>query len=431
MKLLIKNGRVVNPAAQTDDILDILIENGKFARMGKKIAAAGAKTFNAAGMVVAPGFIDMHVHLREPGFERKETIATGLAAALAGGFTAVACMPNTDPVNDSGAVTRYILDRAKTAGHVAVFPIGAVTKGLEGKELAPYAEMKGAGVRAVSDDGMPVANAGVMRRAMEYAGSLGLVVIDHAEDKNLTGSGVMHEGAMSARLGLPGVPAESETVMIERDIALARLTGMAVHIAHVSTRLGVEAVRRAKDQGLRVTAEATPHHFSLNDEAVREFSTSAKMAPPLRSEEDRKAVVKGLADGTLDVIATDHAPHTYEEKLLEFDRAPNGIIGLQTAVPLAIENLVLKKKVSLARMVDAFTGAPACILGLGNRGRIEVGLPANLTLFSLEQTTFLTPDDIKSLGKNSPFLNRKIKGAVTASVIAGKLNVLGIGTAAK
>ncbi len=421
MYLLIKNGRVVDPSSGTDETLDVLIKDGRVEAVDKKLEAKGAEILDATGLIVAPGFIDMHVHLREPGYERKETIATGLAAALAGGFTGVCCMPNTDPVNDSASVTRFILDRAKAASPVHVYPIGAITKESKGEELAPYAELREAGARALSDDGKPVVRASVMRRAMEYAGSLGLLVIDHCEDTDLAGEGSMHEGTVSVRLGLKGIPAEAEIIPIRRDISLARLTGQRVHIAHVSTRLGVEAIRAAKKKRLPVSAEATPHHFTLTDEAVLGFDTNAKMNPPLRGKDDVEAVIEGLADGTLDAIVTDHAPHAYEEKMVEFDRAPNGIIGLQTAVPLALDRLVKTDRISLKRMVDAFSCAPARLLGLTDKGRIAPGAEADFTLFSLRKQTCLKAEDIQSLSKNTPFLGMKLKGAVVAVVIAGRV----------
>jgi len=421
MSLLIKNGRVVDPSTGTDETLDILIKDGRIAAVDKKLSPRGAEVFDATGLVVAPGFIDMHVHLREPGYERKETIASGLAAALAGGFTGVCCMPNTDPVNDNASVTRYVLDRAKASSPVAVYPIAAITKDSKGEELSPYAELKEAGVRALSDDGKPVVKSSVMRRAMEYAGSLGLLVIDHAEDPDLVGEGVMHEGKISVRLGLRGIPAEAESLPIARDIALAKLTGQRVHIAHVSTKQGVDAIRAAKKKRLPVTGEAAPHHFSLTDEAVLGFDSNTKMNPPLRDKEDVEAVIEGLADGTLDVIATDHAPHAYEEKMVEFDRAPNGIIGLQTAVPLTLDRLVRPNRISLKRMVDAFSCAPARILGLEAKGTVRPGADADLTIFSLRKETCLQAADIKSLSKNSPFLGAKLKGAVVATVIAGQV----------
>jgi len=420
MKRLIKNGRVVDPASGTDETLDILLEGPSIADVDKKIAAKGAEILDAAGLVVAPGFIDMHVHLREPGYERKETIATGLAAALAGGFTGVCCMPNTDPVNDCASVTRYILERARASSPVAVYPIGAVTRGSAGEELAPYSELREAGVRAISDDGHPVKKSSVMRRALEYAGSLGLLVIDHCEDPDLAEGGVMHEGEVSVRLGLKGIPAEAESIPVLRDIALSALTGRPVHIAHASTRQSVEAIRAAKKRKIRVTAEATPHHFTLTHEAVASFDTRTKMNPPLRPREDVDAVIAGLADGTLDVIATDHAPHTYEEKLQEYDRAPNGIIGLQTAVPLALDRLVRTGRVSLARIVDAFSSAPARILGLENKGAIRVGADADLTLLNLRKEFCFREADVLSLSRNSPYFGMKLKGAVAGVFIAGE-----------
>jgi len=425
MKLLIKNGRVVDPFNGIDETLDILISNGKILSINKKIAVSkDVDVFDATGMVVAPGFIDLHCHLREPGYERKETIESGLQAALFGGFTGVCPMPNTDPVNDSAGVTEFMMAKAAKVSPVRIYPVGALSKEQKGEELANYAEMKEAGIWAVSDDGKPVMNTAVMRKALEYAGSLGLLVIDHAEDKYLADGGSMNEGEVSARLGLRGIPAEAELIQIRRDTALSRLTGQRVHIAHVSTRFSIESVRVAKKKKIPVTAEATPHHFSLTDEAVETFDTNYKMNPPLRTADDVKAVIEGLSDGTIDCIATDHAPHAYEEKMVEFDRAPNGIIGLQTAVPLAIENLVLPDRISLKRMVDAFSCAPARIIGLKDKGRIEAGIEADLTIFSLKKDTLLKKEDIKSLSKNSPFLGKKIKGAVMAVVIGGHLHKL-------
>jgi dihydroorotase len=425
MKRLIKNGRVVDPPSGMDETLDLLIEDGRVAKIAKKIDLKSVDLFDATGLVVAPGFIDMHVHLREPGFERKETIASGLRAALAGGFTGVACMPNTDPVNDDAQVTRFILERARAASPVAVYPVAAITRGSRGEELAPYAELKAAGARALSDDGKPVTSPAVFRRALEYAGSLGLLVIDHCEEKDLAGEGVMNEGAVSVRLGLPGIPAEAELLPVLRDIELSRLTGQRVHIAHVSTKLAVEAIREAKKRRISVTCEATPHHFTLTDEAVASFDTSTKMNPPLRAKEDLDAVIAGLADGTVDCIATDHAPHAYEEKMVEYDKAPNGIIGLQTAVPLALDRLVRPDRISLKRMVDALSCAPARILGLEGKGRIAPGADADLTLFNPRKETCLKAKDILSLSKNSPFLGMKLKGAVVATVIGGEIYARG------
>lgn len=418
-RLILKNGRVIDPAGGVDETLDLLLEEGRIAGVEKKISLKGVEVFDAAGLVVAPGFIDLHVHLREPGYERKETIATGLRAALAGGFTGVCCMPNTDPVNDCASVTRFILEKARAASPVAVYPIGAVTRGSRGEELAPLYELKEAGVRAISDDGQPVRRASILRRALEYGGSLGLLVIDHCEDPDLAEGGAMHEGEVSTRLGLKGVPAEAESIPVTRDIALAAMTGHPVHIAHVSTRLAVEAIRAAKKRRVPVTAEATPHHFTLTHEAVASFDTRYKMNPPLRTQKDVDAVIEGLADGTLDAIATDHAPHTYEEKLQEFDRAPNGVIGLQTAVPLALDRLVRTDRVSLKRVVDAFSTAPARILGLEGKGRIAPGYDADLTLLNLRKEFVFQEKDVLSLSRNSPFFGMRLKGAVAGVFIAG------------
>lgn len=422
MKLLIKNGRVIDPQNGIDETLDILVSNGKILSIDKKISVSkDVETFDASALVVAPGFIDLHCHLREPGYERKETIESGLNAALYGGFTAVCCMANTNPVNDNAGITNFILEKAKKVSKVKVYPVGALSKGQKGEELANYAEMKQAGVWAVSDDGNPVMNTALMRHALEYAGSLGLLVIDHAEDKYLSEGGAMNEGETATRLGLRGIPSEAELIQVRRDTALSRLTGQRIHIAHVSSKYSVESIRVARKRKIMVTADVTPHHFTLTEEEVKSFDTNYKMNPPLRTEEDIKALIEGLNDGTIDCIATDHAPHAYEEKMVEFDKAPNGIIGFQTAVPLAIEKLVLNDQISLKRMVDAFSSAPARIIGLQNKGNLSVGSDADLTIFSLRKETLLKKEDIKSLSKNSPFIGRKIKGAVMAVVIDGNL----------
>ncbi|NMB99357.1 MAG: dihydroorotase [Thermoanaerobaculaceae bacterium] len=422
MKLLIKNGRVIDPQNGIDETLDILVSNGKILSVDKKISVSkDVETFDASGFIVAPGFIDLHCHLREPGYERKETIESGLNAALYGGFTAVCCMANTNPVNDNAGITNFILEKAKKVSKVKVYPVGALSKGQKGEELANYAEMKQAGVWAVSDDGNPVMNTALMRHSLEYAGSLGLLVIDHAEDKYLSEGGAMNEGETATRLGLRGIPSEAELIQVRRDTALSRLTGQRIHIAHVSSKYSVESIRVARKRKIMVTADVTPHHFTLTEEEVKSFDTNYKMNPPLRTEEDIKALVEGLNDGTIDCIATDHAPHAYEEKMVEFDKAPNGIIGFQTAVPLAIEKLVLNDQISLKRMVDAFSSAPARIIGLQNKGNLSVGSDADLTIFSLRKETLLKKEDIKSLSKNSPFIGRKIKGAVMAVVIDGNL----------
>ncbi len=422
MKLLIKNGRVVDPRNGIDETLDILISNGKILSVDKKISVSKeVETFDAGGLIVAPGFIDLHCHLREPGYERKETIESGLNAALYGGFTAVCCMANTNPVNDNAGITNYIIEKAKKVSKVKVYPVGALSKGQKGEELANYFEMKQAGVWAVSDDGNPVMNSALMRHALEYAGSLGLLVVDHPEDKYLSEGGAMNEGEVSTKLGLRGIPSEAELIQVRRDTALARLTNQRIHIAHISSKYSVESIRVARKRKIAVTADVTPHHFSLTEEEVKTFDTNYKMNPPLRTEDDIKALIEGLNDGTIDCIATDHAPHAYEEKMVEFDKAPNGIIGFQTAVPLAIEKLVLNDKISLKRMVDAFSSSPARIIGLKNKGNLSIGSDADVTIFSLKKETFLRKEDIKSLSKNSPFIGKKIKGAVMAVVIDGNL----------
>src|SRR3954453_10495280 len=354
MKLLIKNGHLIDPAAPENTGMSVFIENGRVsAWFGPNDGKPDdAEMFDAAGLIVAPGFIDMHVHLREPGQEHKETIASGCTAAVAGGWTSVCPMPNTNPVNDNAAITRYMIEQAERAGLANVFPIGAITKSSDGSELAEMGEMKAAGAVAVSDDGRPVPNAGIMRRAMQYARDFDLPVIDHCEDRSLSSGGVMHEGRISLLLGLKGMPALAEDIDAVRDIMLAGETGAHIHIAHVSTKGAIEAVRRAKAEGVNVTCEVTPHHFTLTDKAVEGYDTNTKMAPPLRSEEHLEAVLDGLRDGTIDAIATDHAPHHDDEKALEYDRAPFGITGLETAVGLSFDRLVHTGVFDLVRLVE-------------------------------------------------------------------------------
>src|SRR5215831_8687234 len=346
MALLIKNGRVVDPASQTDRVADVLVTEGKITGVAASLSAPGAEVFDAAGLIVAPGFIDMHVHLREPGFEHAETIESGSRAAAAGGFTSVCCMPNTKPVNDSATVTSYIVERARNKAVVNVFPIGAITKGSAGEELAAIGAMKAAGAVAISDDGLPVMNARVMRRAMEFAKSYDLPIIQHCEDLNLTAGGDMHEGAQSVRWGLRGIPAAAEDVMVSRDLILAQLTGARYHVAHISTRNAVAMVKYARAGGLPVTCEATPHHFTLADADMLPYDSDYKMKPPLRSSCDRGAVVDGIVSGAVTAIATDHAPHPGSEKMQEFERCPFGIIGLETAIALALEELVHPGKIT-------------------------------------------------------------------------------------
>jgi dihydroorotase len=421
-RLLIKGGRVVDPAQGLDDDRDVLLAEGQVKEVGRKVAARGAEVIDARGRVVCPGFIDLHTHLREPGREDKETIATGTRAAAAGGFTAVCAMPNTEPVNDNAGITRSIVERARVHGVVRVYPIGAITKGSRGEELAEYADLQEAGCIAVSDDGRPVASARMMRRALEYGRGLALTVIDHCEDPTLSQGACMNEGPVSTQLGLAGAPGVGETVMVERDILLAELTGGAVHIAHISTAASVDAVRRGKARGVRVTAEATPHHFVLTDEVVREsgYDTHTKMNPPLRAESDRMAVLQGLMDGTIDCIATDHAPHTVDDKRVEYDHAAFGIVGLETAVPLALDRLVHGGLLTLPQCVALLSSRPAAVLSLPG-GSLAPGSPADVTLLDLDRSFRVEPDRFASKGRNTPFGGWTLKGAPVATVVGGRV----------
>jgi len=422
MKVLIANGYLIDPAQGINTGRDLLFEEGRIVGVLERgeQAPEGVEVLDATGLIVAPGFIDMHTHLREPGAEYKETIATGVAAAVAGGWTSVCAMPNTDPVNDSAAVTRFIIEQAQHAQLANVFPIGALTKGSQGKELAEMGEMRSAGIVAVSDDGRPVASAGMMRRAMEYARDFDLPVIDHCQDATLTAGGVMHEGHWSLLLGLKGMPAAAEDVHVIRDCVLAKLTGAAVHIAHVSTRAAVAAVRRAKEAGLRVTCEVAPHHWSLTDEAVAEFDTNMKMSPPLRSRDHVEALLAGLQDGTIDAIATDHAPHHADEKALEFDEAPFGITGLETAVGLAFA-LVQQGVIDLERLVMLCSTNPARIFGLKDRGRLTAGAPADITILDPSCEWTFDVSASKSRSRNTPFDGRTMTGAAVATIVAGRV----------
>src|SRR6202142_281384 len=388
--LLIKNGRVLDPATRTDAVLDVLLDGERISCLGANLSADGAEVFDAAGLIVAPGFIDLHCHLREPGQELSETIETGTRAAAHGGFTAVCCMPNTQPVNDSASVTRGIVERAAAVSAVRVWPIGAASVGSKGEALAEIAGMKDAGIVAVSDDGKPVATARLMRQVMDYCSTLNLPVVDHCEDPSLFAGGVMREGSRSIRLGLKGIPAQSESICPGRDVEIAGLTGARLHIAHMSTTGALEYVRAAKKNGLKVTCEVTPHHFTLTDEDVR-YDTNYKMNPPLASRQDRDALIAGLIDGTVDAIATDHAPHHPASKDVEFDRAPFGITGFETALALGLTELVHKGKISLARLVELFTTGPARVLGIERK--IAAGELADLTIFSTEhQWTYRAAD---------------------------------------
>jgi len=419
--LLIKNGRVIDPASKTDAAMDILLDGEKIqevAAAGKIGAGAGAEILDAKGLMVAPGFIDLHAHLREPGQESSETMETGTHAAARGGFTAVCCMPNTKPINDNASVTRFILDRARATGSVRVWPIGAASVGSKGEAISEIAGMKEAGIVAVSDDGKPIATAKLARQVLDYCRSLDLPVIEHAEDVSLAAGAVMREGVTSTKLGLRGMPAAAEAVCVARDVQLAELTGARLHIAHLSAKASLEQVHSAKSRGLRVTCEVTPHHFTLIDEDVT-YDSRFKMNPPLASREDRTALLEGLADGTVDAIATDHAPHEPALKEVEFDRAPFGILGFETALALALEQLVHSGKTSLMRMVELFTMGPARVLGIERK--IAAGQPADLTIFSTDRAWTYSVEESPSKSRNSPFDGRKFKGGPAATIVAGRI----------
>jgi dihydroorotase len=420
VKLLLKGGRVVDPASGTDRPLDLLIEDGKIARLDPKIPDSGVETLDVAGMIVCPGFIDMHVHLRQPGQEWKETIATGTRAAARGGFTGVACMPNTLPVNDSRSVTESILKEAASNGAVAVYPIGCVTKGQQGEELAEMEDMASAGAVAFSDDGFPVRSGLMMRRALEYSRTLDLPVIDHCEDHELVDGGVMNEGALSTRLGLKGWPSVAEDVMVQRDVLLAEYTGGHVHIAHMSTARSAEFVRDGKKKNVRVTCEVTPHHLLLTELAIGDYDTNAKMNPPLRAEADRVGLLEAVADGTVDAIATDHAPHHPDEKTVEFSCAPFGVVGVETAVSLCLDRLVAAGVIDLQRLVELFTVGPARVLRL-DKGRLAVGAAADVTVLDLERRVRVDCDRFASLGRNSPFCGWSLRGLPVLTVVGGSV----------
>src|SRR4051812_15532669 len=420
MSIVIKNGRVIDPASGTDRVADVLIVDGRIAGVAPNLSSPKAAVFDASGMIVAPGFIDMHVHLREPGFEHAETIESGSRAAAAGGFTSVCCMPNTQPVNDNATVTSYIQGQARRHAIVRVYPIGAITKGSAGEELSAIASMKQAGAVAISDDGRPVMNARVVRRAMEYCRSLDLPLIEHCEDLHLSAGGDMHEGLVSTRLGLRGIPRCSEDVMVARDLILAELAGCRYHVAHISSQYSVEMVRYAKSRGLRVTAEATPHHFVLADTDIHPYDSNFKMKPPIRENKDVRGVLEGLVDGSIDAIATDHAPHPGAEKMQEFERCPFGIIGLETALGLALEQLYHLGHLDLASLVGLFPHNPAAVLSLPG-GDLRVGSPGDVTVFGTDHEWTYDVDRSPSKSRNTPFHRRKFRGGPLAAFVAGKL----------
>ncbi|MBR7164140.1 MAG: dihydroorotase [Clostridia bacterium] len=420
MKILIKGGRVMNPATGFDSVCDVYIIDGIVEKIGADITEQADKAIDATGKIVAPGLIDMHTHLREPGQEYKEDIKSGTRAAAQGGFTSVACMPNTSPVLDNAPLVEFVKNKAAKEGCVNVYPIGAVSKGQKGEQLAEIGDMKEAGAVAVSDDGRPVSNPVLMRHAMEYADMFGMLVISHCEDLNLVAGGSMNEGFVSTRLGLKGIPNAAEEVQIARDVILAKETGKRLHIAHVSTAGGVEIIRQAKKQGIRVTAETCPHYFTLTDEAVEGFDTNAKMNPPLRTQKDVDAVIEGLCDGTLDAIATDHAPHHRDEKEVEFAVAANGIVGLETALCLGITHLVRKKYLTLSELLAKMTCNPADILSL-NKGKLEEKADADIVIFSDDEAYTVDKETFASKSKNTPYHGWEVYGRVECTIVGGKV----------
>ena len=422
MKVLLKGGRVIDPSRRIDGAQDVILEDGRVAQVGAKLSPRGADVIEARGLVVCPGFIDLHAHLREPGREDRETIATGTRAAAAGGFTAVCAMPNTEPVNDNSGITRFILDQARAEGAVRVHPIGAITRGSRGEELAEYGDLKDAGCVAASDDGRPVESARVMRRALEYARAFDLPVVDHCEEPALSERAAMNEGPVATLLGLRGTPAAAEAMVVERDVLLAELTGGRLHVAHLSTAGAADAVRRGKARGVRVSAEVTPHHLLLTDQAVKDsdYDASTKMNPPLRSEADRRAVLEALRDGTIDAIATDHAPHTIDDKQVEYEEAAFGVVGLETAVGLGLDRLVAPGLLSLPQLVALFSSGPARVLGLPG-GTLAPGSPADVTILDLTRRRKVDPTRFHSKGRNTPFTGWTLKGAAVMTIVGGRV----------
>ena len=420
--ILLRGGRVIDPSRGTDGVADVLLRDGRVEAVGRNILAdhGEVELLDVAGMVVAPGLIDLHVHLREPGQEDVETVATGAMAAAAGGFTAVCAMPNTDPVTDNQAAVGFIVRQAERARKARVYPIGAISLGQQGQQLAEFGELVGAGAVAVSDDGRPVVSSHLMRTALEYARTFGIPVADHCEEPTLSHGGVMHEGLVSTRLGLKGIPAAAEEIMVARDIILAELTGGHVHLCHMSTRGSVELIRRAKERGLRVTAEATPHHFTLTDHRVEGYDTNAKMNPPLREDADRQAIREALRDGVIDVIATDHAPHHYDAKEREFDDAPNGIIGLETALGLAITELVQTGLMTLPDLLERMSTRPARIFSLPG-GTLAVGAPADVVVFDPSASWVVRPEAFFSKSRNTPFAGRELTGRTVLTIVRGEV----------
>lgn len=419
--MLIKNARIVNFDGESEKPQDILIEAGKITQIAPLIKREGCPVVDASGKKVLPGFIDLHVHLREPGREDKETIETGSRAAVKGGFTSIFTMPNTTPAIDTAQVVQFILDQAKKVGLVNVYPVGAITKNREGTHITEMMDLKRAGCLGISDDGRAVMNAGLMRRALEYAKMAGLLVMQHCEDETLSSKGAMNEGEVSTLLGLKGDPIISETVIIARDIELARYLKTRVHFMHISSARSVDLVRRAKSEGIQVSAEATPHHFSLTQDVVKSFDTSTKVNPPLRCKKDVDAIKQGLKDGTIDCIATDHAPHTQEDKEVEFDFAPPGLIGLETAFALAMRELVAPGVLTLTQLVEKMSAAPARLTGLAQKGRVAVGYDADISIVDPDKTWVVKKEDFVSKSKNSPFIGQTLQGQVTTTICGGKI----------
>ncbi len=420
MKLLFQGGRIVDPSQDLDGRADLLVENGTVARIGKIARNKSWEVVDASGLILAPGFVDMHVHLREPGGEGKETIQTGSEAAVAGGFTSIACMPNTSPVNDSPALTRYILERARQTNLVNIFPIGAVTRGSQGEELAEIGVMHRAGIVAVSDDGNPIQNHQLMRRALEYIKLFDIPLVDHCEDRLLAAGGCMNEGAVSTRLGLRGASRTAEELHVARDVMLSRITGGRVHIAHVSAKESLDWIRQGKRHGAGVTCEVTPHHFTLTDGDIGEYDTNFKMSPPLREAEDVEAMVQGLADGTVDCIASDHAPHASLEKDTTFEEAANGVIGLETSLPLALDRLVHRGVISLTRLVELMSRNPSRILRL-DRGTLREGATADITVIDLNRESTIDVRCFRSKSRNCPFHGWKLRGMPVMTVVGGRV----------
>lgn len=423
MKRLLKGGRVVDPANGRDGMFDVLIDGDRIARVAKDIPVDGAQVVEVpTGLVVSPGLFDMHVHLREPGQEHKETVATGTAAAVAGGFTAVACMPNTSPINDNAGVTKFILQKAAQAGLARVYPIGAVSRGSDGEQLADIGELRAAGCVAISDDGRPVKTALLMRRALEYAAMFSMPVLDHCEDPSLKGEGVAHEGYHASALGLRGIPGVAESIMVQRDIALSDMTGAPVHICHMSAAGSLRAVREGKQQGAKVTCEVAPHHFTLTDEALStpvSYDTNMKMNPPLREAADRDEMLKGIVDGSVDAIATDHAPHHYDEKKVEFDLAPFGIVGLETCVSICLDRLVHAGRIRLSRLIELLSTNPARIVNVPG-GSLADGSIADVTILAPDLVITVDASKFRSKSRNTPFGGWALKGGVAATIVGGR-----------